>query len=253
MTRRIGGATSAALLGICAISGLPGDAASQSNDWEVTVAPYGMLASLTGEVGISPGTATAVDLSFGDLVKNLEMAGMIHAEAWKGDWGIIADFVYLRLGNKNSSTFDGVVDIEVKEIVAEGLVGRRFEEPGRRIDVFAGVRFWDLSLDVELASRTTALNLGDSWIDPVAGGRIVQELSDAWFLMARGDIGGFGVGSSFTWNAQGGLGYEVSDAVSVIAQYRALSVDFDNEVSGLNGLTYDTTTHGPLFGVAFRF
>jgi len=98
-----------------------------------------------------------------------------------------------------------------------------------------------------------ALDLGDSWIDPVVGGRLVQDLTDAWFLILRGDVGGFGVGSSFSWNALGGIGYEVSSLFSVVAQYRALGVDFENDESGFDFLSYDTTTHGPLIGFVFRF
>ena len=90
-------------------------------------------------------------------------------------------------------------------------------------------------------------------MDPVVGGRLVQDVSEDWFLTARGDIGGFGIGSDFSWNVQGGVGYDVSDRFSVVAQYKALSVDFDNEKTGLDFLSYDTVTHGPLIGFVFHF
>ena len=57
-------------------------------------------------------------------------------------------------------------------------------------------------------------------------------------------IGGFGAGSKLTWDVMGALGYEVSDTVSLIAGWRALSVDYENltaifdvVMSGWIGLT----------------
>ncbi len=159
----------------------------------------------------------------------------------------------MRLGSDISTPTGGVVDIEVNQVVVEALLGRRFEGPARQIDVFAGIRYWNLDLDVELVGTPAALDLGDGWVDPVVGGRLVQELSDTWFLTARGDVGGFGLGSSFSWNVQGGVGYEVSGLFSLVAQYRALAVDFENDEAGLDFLSYDTTTHGPVIGFVFSF
>ena len=99
----------------------------------------------------------------------------------------------------------------------------------------------------------SSLDLGDSWVDPVVGGRILQDVSEDWFLTARGDIGGFGLGSGLSWNLPGGIGYDVADWFSLVAQYKALVVDFDNEKTGLDFLSYDTTTHGPLIGFVFHF
>jgi hypothetical protein len=233
-------------------AGLPASAQAQSDDWEIVLAPYVLFGSLTGDAAIGPSGPTAVDLSFGDLVKNLELGAMLHTEVWKGDWGVMADLVFMRLGD-DLPLVRTALDIEVNEVVAEALMGRRFDGPDRRIDVFAGIRYWDLDLDLELANTPSALDLGDEWIDPVVGGRLVQNVSEDWFLNARGDIGGFGLGSTFSWNLQGGVGYDVSDRFSVVAQYKALSVDFDNEKTGLDFLSYDTITHGPLIGFVFHF
>ena len=53
---------------------------------------------------------------------------------------------------------------------------------------------------------------------------------------------------------QGGVGYDVSSLFSLVAQYKALSVDFENDAAGTpDFLLYDTITHGPLVGFVFRF
>ena len=45
-------------------------------------------------------------------------------------------------------------------------------------------------------------------------------------LVMRGDVGGFSVGSKFTWNASAVLGYSISRVVSLGLGYRALYVDY---------------------------
>jgi hypothetical protein len=147
------------------------------------------------------------------------------------------------------------LDINVDEVIAEALLSRRFDAPGRRVDLFAGVRYWDLDLDLDLVALPgAALDLGERWVDPLVGGRLVKDVAEDWFVSVRGDIGGFGVGSGFSWNVQGGVGYEVSSLFSLVLQYKALAVDFENDKAGTaDFLSYDTTTHGPLLGFVFRF
>ena len=61
-------------------------------------------------------------------------------------------------------------------------------------------------------------------------------------------IGGFGVSSDFTWDVMGGLGYEVSDSISLVAGYRGLGVDYKHD-----GFVFDVVQDGPILGAVFRF
>ncbi len=47
------------------------------------------------------------------------------------------------------------------------------------------------------------LDVSKNWIDPLIGGRYLWRFADGWNIIARGDIGGFGVGSDFSWHALG--------------------------------------------------
>ena len=244
-----------AALTLVSLLGLPASAQAQSDDWEFVIAPYVLFGSLTGEGALGPVAATPVDLSFGDLVENLQFAAMAHGEVWKGAWGFVGDVVFLSLGSDISLPGARVLDIGVEEVVAEGLLSRRFVRPDRQVDLFAGIRYWDLDLDLQLVDGPGAgLDLGEKWVDPIAGVRLIQDVAEDWLVIVRGDIGGFGVGSDFSWNAQGGVGYEVSNSFSLVAQYKALDVDFENDEAGAAAfLSYDTTTHGPVVGFVFRF
>jgi hypothetical protein len=76
-------------------------------------------------------------------------------------------------------------------------------------------------IDPVPVSIDTVVNRGDQWGDPVIGTRILQRFSDKVFLIAQGDIGGFGVGSDFSWNLQGGLGYDVTERLAQELEPRA--------------------------------
>ena len=63
------------------------------------------------------------------------------------------------------------------------------------------------------------------------------------------------MGSDFTWQLAGLLGYRFplfgADAKAVVG-YRALSQDYKSG-SGANRFKWDTTLHGPVLGLSFRF
>jgi hypothetical protein len=68
----------------------------------------------------------------------------------------------------------------------------------------------------------------------------------------RGDIGGFGVGSRFTWNMAAILAYQVSQYISVGAGYRMLDINF-SEGKGSDTFKFDVQMRGPMLGFALHF
>jgi hypothetical protein len=95
--------------------------------------------------------------------------------------------------------------------------------------------------------RTTASRT-DDWFDPYVGLRGRYNFTDRLYATAKGDIGGFGIGSDLTWQAEAALGWQVTARVFAEAGYRALGIDYEDD-----GLTYDTITHGAqvTLGVTF--
>jgi hypothetical protein len=244
-----------ALALVLSVAGLPASAEAQSDDWEFTIAPYFLFGNLAGDVGIITQEASSVDLGFDKIMENLQGVAIVHAEVWKGGWGVMGDLIWMGIGKDldTPGPLPLVLDVQVDQFVIEGFLARRFTSPGRQVDVFAGVRVWDVSIDVELEETDRAQSFGDTWVDPVVGGRILQDVSEAIFLSARGDMGGFAVGSDFSWNLQGGIGYAASDWLDLVLQYKALWVVFDNEMTGVDLFSWDTVTHGPLIALVFKF
>jgi hypothetical protein len=76
--------------------------------------------------------------------------------------------------------------------------------------------------------------------------------SPAWNFVLSGDVGGFDVGSKFSWQVLALLEHEFCRSRTVtwsaMLGYKALSVDY-TQGSGLTLYEYDMTMHGPIFGV----
>ena len=73
---------------------------------------------------------------------------------------------------------------------------------------------------------------------------------ERWSFHARADVGGFGLGSDFAWNASTEVGYRVATWARLFLGYRALDFDFADG-SGSDRVEYDVRLWGPLVGVSF--
>lgn len=253
-------------------SGLAGSAGSPSvapvtaeDEWEIILAPYLYLASLNGTMGVGRATSVPVDVRAGTILENFQFGFMGHFELRKGRWGGMFDASYVELGASIPTTgavigADRVTDVEFEMTTIEAFLSYRvFRSDKTSVDLFGGARYWDMDLDLEITGPvvTEALKRGERWADPVFGVRIVHFVSDRWFLPLRGDLGGFGgVGatSDFSWNLQGGVGFQANKHMAMVIQYKAIGVDFDNEKEGTaDFFAFDAIQHGPVLGFVFKF
>jgi hypothetical protein len=129
------------------------------------------------------------------------------------------------------------------------------EVPSVAVDALVGVRYTylDVNLDIDFFPDRK----GDQgWVDPLIGVRSLWHLSKRWDLSLAGDVGGFGVGSDFTWHADGLIGYRFDlfgeENAQVFGGYRALSQDYDTG-SGFDKFEWDVIMHGPILGLSISF
>src|SRR5262249_58840466 len=124
---------------------------------------------------------------------------------------------------------------------------------GVALDVYAGGRYTDLRIDIDTRGAPS-VNQSADWLDPIVGGQVNFGLTERFFVVVRGDIGGFGVGSDFAWSAMGLLGYRWQGAGvewAILGGYKALGQDYTS-ASGARRFQWDTTMHGPIVGVSIR-
>ena len=71
-----------------------------------------------------------------------------------------------------------------------------------------------------------------------------------------GDVGGFGVGSEFSWQAIGAYRFDFAKTSHVtwsgMIGYRALYVDYERG-TGVTRYEFDVLQHGPVVGISARF
>ena len=78
-----------------------------------------------------------------------------------------------------------------------------------------------------------------SWVDPLVGLRLRHQFAPGWNFVVSGDVGGFDVGSKFSWQVLAAFDYEICRSRTVtwsaMLGYKALSVDY-SQGSGLTPL-----------------
>ena len=229
--------------------------AQEATGWEVQITPYAWMSGLSGDLGTIPGLpASSVDLSFGDVLEDLDVAGMLMASARNGPWVIYLDTTYVR--TSSSEALGGVVfdrvDIESETTNLALAVGRTIAQaPEGSVDAYLGARAWWLTNRFDLrgvgggtSSRTEKAN----WIDPMVGVAGRYSASDRWEIFGNAEIGGFGVGADVEWSVMAGATYSVTDTFGVSVGWRILAVDYEKD-----GIVFDVTQSGPLLGATFRF
>lgn len=87
------------------------------------------------------------------------------------------------------------------------------------------------------------------------GLRLRHQFAPGQNAFVRGDVGGFGLGSVFAWQAVAAYTYSWQSkgyALGATLGYRALSTSYTTG-SGLDTRGIDLLLHGPLIGFSVRF
>lgn len=230
----------------------------QSDDWQWVLTPYFWLAGMDGDVTVK-GNKSSVDEDFSDLVEKLDFAAMGRVEAWKNNFGITSDMVYMSLEDD-------------------------FKTPGPDIDVTLEQFIWDLGASVMLSesplgssgvSKITFEAMGGGryvyiepavdfrpgpkfdksleYFEPFFGGRIRVRINEKWLVAVRGDIGGFDIGDSsdLTWNLVVAADLALSERTSLVFGYKIMDINVDKG-SGPTKNELDMQISGPAIGVAIH-
>lgn len=247
-------ARSAALATVAALA--CGGAAAAEESWQHTATVYMIGASIDGKASIGNLDAD-VNVGFDDILDNLEFGAMASYRGKRGRWAVVADLIYMDLEQKK----DGLgpagrtrAKVEGDQLITELDLSYALTD---RLDVYGGLRYWDLDADLHIygggpLGKTLAASESESWLDPVVGLRYEWPLGRDWTLVARGDIGGFGIGSDFSWHATAFASWAMSEHANLLIGYRHLDVDYDDG-SGAGRFRWDVAEGGPALGFAWRF
>ncbi|MCO5723236.1 hypothetical protein [Robiginitalea marina] len=226
--------------------------------WHFLAEPYLMFPSMNGESGIRELPPINVDANSSDIFNSLDFGIMVNFEATTDRWALGSDFVYTKLTQDvESSALINSGEIELKQMIWE-LSGLYRLLPF--LETGIGFRLNDISMAANInrnivgggSSQLVSAENSEFWIDPVLIAQFSKSLNDTWQLKLRGDVGGFGIGSDFTWQLQASAGYRFSKLFQTTLGYRIIGMDYD-QGSGSSRFRYDLNTSGPLIKLGFNF
>lgn len=230
---------------------------TDTKKWEFLAEVYLIFPYMNGETGIGNHLTVPVEANPGDIFSNLQMAGMLEFEARTDKWAITTDFVYMNLNQ----------EITPSEIIVSGDVGAKqliWETSG----LYRLLPFWEVGVGGRLNNIATEIDVtrkaiprdtkefyesgSKTWFDPILVTRLSKNINEKWLFQFRGDLGGFGMGSDFTWQVQAYAGYRFTKVFQLTAGYRILGINYDKGTNS-ERFIYNVDTSGPVIRFGFNF
>lgn len=225
-----------------------GDDAEPARSAQVTV--YAWLAGATGEFRPFAGAPTiGFDSGFGEVIEDLDAAFFANALFRRDRFVATADLSYAALSREGRVPPGIPASGKVSQLAITALAGARVEDSAPvSVDLLAGARLWNLDGRVSVPLAGVALAPDKTFVDPILATRINARLAPRLSALVQADIGGFGVGSDFTYQLTGTLNYRASRRLFVSAGWRHLHLDYADA-----GTRFEGSQTGPIIGITHRF
>lgn len=225
--------------------------------WNFLADVYLLLPNIDGETGLGNSLTIPIDASTGDIFSKLKMGAMLYLEARTDKWALTSDFVYMNLHQKvtpGKLIRSGAVTLKQSIWEAAGLY-----RITSFLEIGAGGRLNYLVTDIDAernvlpsGSEKVTGHRSVTFYDPILITRFSADIMDKWLFQFRGDVGGFGIGSDFTWQLQGYAGYRFSRLFQLAAGYRIISIDYDKGAD-VKHFIFNVNEFGPVIRFGFYF
>lgn len=263
----------------------------EASPWSFAFTTYGWASWVSGDLTVR-GRNLSVQASPVDLINALDWSEipiwMSYAEARNGRLSLFNDIIYSKLADSadfaasRQGRFVGLalagnVETDYQQATVEFGAGYEvWRGGGSNLDIIAGGRYWHQKtsvsanitatinvtgplgiIDLERSgSRVFARSGSVDWVDPFIGARLRHQLMPGQEITVRGDVGGFGAGSDFSWHVLAAYNFLLCATDRYVLDgyvgYKALSVDY-SEGSGNTKYEYDVIQQGPVVGATLRF
>lgn len=235
--------------------------AADAGEWEFAVSPMYLWAKSVEANTSAGGNESPLELDFkNDILENLDAAFALHFEARKDRLGLFLEYNFARL---DPSIKGGLGPIEIRgdvnyeDTMWEGGATWAFaESDSTRWEVLGGLRYYDQDVEIKLSTSGPGLlpgrtiSVGDDWVHPFGGLRVITRLSDRWTFRARADVG-YEDSDNQALQGIALFDYRFRDWGSAFVGYRYLDMDFDNGSSGRRQYSFDGDQQGPAVGFTF--
>jgi hypothetical protein len=225
--------------------------------WNFLADVYVMFPYMDGETGIGNSLTVPIDANPGDIFSKLKMAAMLYLEARTDKWAIASDLVYMNLNQEvTPGTLLHSGTVTAKQLVWE-VAGLYRVFPF--LEVGAGGRLNNLNTEIDVRRNVFPAGTEEyygtqsaTWFDPILITRLSTDIRNKWLFQFRGDAGGFGLGSDFTWQMQAYAGYRFRNVFQLTAGYRVLFTDY-HKGADANQFVFNVKEFGPVIRFGFNF
>ncbi len=239
-------------------------------NWRHVVSLYAWVPNYKGGQRIG-GIDVEPALTRSDVLNNTDISfsGRYEIRAPRSDWSFWMDVFWAQLGDDDSAdtAIDRVdADIEARMAFVEAAAVMRYwqsetlvrvldrELPSASIDFYGGARYARLRTKVALQAKAVGAKFKydetEDWIDPMIGSRVGYSLTPRMWLIVRGDIGGFDVGSHRAWLLRGTLQYVITERMAIGAGWQVMDLDYND---GSRGFKADVRMGGPFAMLSYEF
>lgn len=245
------------LMSLIGLNNVSAQTTPSEDKWGFLVEPYIMFPYISGDIGIENLKEVQVDADPSDIFNNLHMAAMLYLEAKNNEWAITSDLVYMNLQKDVTPTrLIRTGTITLKQTIWE-LAGLYRVLPYLEVGIGGRLNVLSTDLDAERnvlpeGSEELTGHHSVTFFDPILITRLTYNINGEWLFQFRGDLGGFGVGSDFTWQLQGYAGYRFSELFQLSAGYRILSTDYDTG-DYEDQFIFNVNEFGPVIRLGFNF
>jgi len=226
-------------------------AEEKNSEWDFAITPYLWMCGLKGDMTVLRQNIP-VDLEFSDeVISNLKMAGMLHAEANHKRWSIMLDASYADLEAKgqlkNTIIKDHSVELKLTQTIIElGFAYTFVNVHNFTLDALAGARYFNANMDIDF-DENEIYSKDFNWVEPYVGVRFKNDWGK-WAIGGRFDVGGFGAGSDFSYKYNGLVAYQFTDLFGLTLGYQGYKPDYQEEL-----FEYKVANQGFLLGFIFKF
>jgi hypothetical protein len=209
------------------------------SEWDFAASVYLWLAWRNGHV--------TTDLATVPLDDPDDSAGIFfYAEGNHERWGFAFDVAAMSSEDEADTIGGGTIDLDGDTLIVEADVTYRPVEDSS-LQFLAGLRVFDDTLKIDFPILEDRKIEVTQW-DPIVGAQGTWDLCENVAFRLRGDVGGFGLDSDFTYQGIAFLAWEFLPHWVLSGGYRILGYKYD-EGDGENDWRLD----GFLLGLAARF
>lgn len=241
---------------------LPFSLKAIAEPWQFEVSPYIWAINMNGRVQVADKTAH-IDQSFGDILREINFAGMLWLSAKKDHFGVWGNAIYASLSNSGHNQ-----DISLEANSKYGVFGAgisyeifRYAFPSCAtsevsIEPYAGFRYTlnDTNIIVKFLSSKVRAAKNVNWTDPLIGLRLDYLFMTNWLASLSGDIGGINGSTHYSYSWAALLGYQPKHLchLKFYLGYRLLDQRYQ---TGHSRSFYDWNMKlsGPILGFAYSF